>query len=244
MVTVVILYQKYCDGYEPFLPDVKHIPLNDSAELENNIDEETAGFFFEPVQGEGGVRPVSEEFVKKLLELKERFCFLIAVDEIQTGIGRTGTFIACEQFAVKPDITIVAKALGGGLPVGALLAVEELNDVFPAGTHGSTFGGNPVACAAGKIVVKKISDEGFLKNVRHQAEHLRSHLLELQEHYPSVIKEVRGMGLMIGIELHIPGAPFVGKLLVTFQLIIFHITVSPPFLTSAVLSITLLVLSD
>ncbi len=205
--------RKYRDGFEPFLPDVRHVPLNDTAALEENVDEHTAGFFFEPVQGEGGVRPVTAEFIDKLLELKKRFGFLIVADEIQTGIGRTGTFLACKQFSFKPDITIIAKALGGGLPVGAILAVEELNEVFPTGTHGTTFGGNPVACAAGKVVVTKVSDEGFQKSVQNKAERLRNQLLELQNQYPDIIKEIRGMGLMIGVDLHLPGAPFVEKLL-------------------------------
>jgi len=205
--------KKYCDGYAPFLSDVKHVPLNDKVELEKHIDDHTAGFFFEPVQGEGGVRPVSEDFVNKLLELKERYGFLIVADEIQTGIARTGTFLACEQLRLKPDVTIVAKALGGGLPVGAILTGEDLNDVFPVGSHGTTFGGNPVACAAGKVVVTKVSNDVFLKSVQSRAERLRTHLLELQNKYPSIIKEVRGLGLMIGIDLHLPGAPFVEKFL-------------------------------
>ncbi len=205
--------KKYRDGFEPFLPDVRQVPLNDTAALKNNVDEHTAGFFFEPVQGEGGVSPVTAEYIDQLLELKKRFGFLIVADEIQTGIGRTGTFLACEQFSIKPDITIVAKPLGGGLPVGAILAVDELNDVLPTGTHGTTFGGNPVACAAGRVVVTKVSDDVFLKNVREKAGRLHDQLIELQNQYPSVIKEVRGMGLMIGIELYVPAAPFLDKFL-------------------------------
>jgi acetylornithine/N-succinyldiaminopimelate aminotransferase len=204
---------KYKDGYDPFLPDVVNIELNDIDGLEKAINENTAGFFFEPVQGEGGVRPVTEEFVTKLAELRERYGFLLVADEIQTGIGRTGKFLACEHFSIKPDITVLAKALGGGLPVGALLTTEELNKYFPAGSHGTTFGGNPVACAAGKVVVKKVSDAAFLSSVEQKAEHLRSALLALQEKYPAVIKDVRGVGLMIGIDLHVPGMPFVDKFL-------------------------------
>lgn len=204
---------KYREGYDPFLPDVKHVGLNDSEGLERAIDEHTAAFFFEPVQGEGGVRPVSKEFIDKVLELKDRYGFLIVADEIQTGIGRTGRFLACEHFSFRPDVTIVAKALGGGLPVGALLAKEELQPVFPPGSHGTTFGGNPVACAAGRVVVKKVSDGDFLKGVEEKAVRLRERLLSMQERYPEKIKDVRGLGLMIGVEMHEPGAPYVEKFL-------------------------------
>ena len=205
--------KKYREGYEPFLPDVKHIGLNDIEGLEKGVDDNTAAFFFEPVQGEGGVRPVTKEFIHKLLSLQEKFEFLIVADEIQTGIGRTGKFLACEHFAFKPDITVVAKALGGGLPVGAILAKEKLNQHFPPGSHGTTFGGNPVACAAGNVVVQKISEKDFLEKVERKAARLRDELVALKEKYPAIIKEIRGMGLMLGINLHKPGAPFVEKFL-------------------------------
>jgi len=205
--------KKYREGYDPFLQGIKQVPLNDVAALKAAIDQSTAGFFFEPVQGEGGVRPVSVEFVEKLLELKERFGFLIIADEIQTGIGRTGKFLACEHFNFMPDVTVVSKALGGGLPVGALLAKEELNSVFTPGSHGTTFGGNPVACAAGNAVVKKVANESFLARVDQNAARLRNELLTLKDRNPDIIKEVRGMGLMIGVDLHLPGAPFVQKFL-------------------------------
>ncbi len=205
--------KKYREKYEPFLPDIKHVGLNDISGLEHAIDEKTAAFFFEPVQGEGGVRPVSQEFIEKVKLLQETFGFLTVADEIQTGVGRTGKFLACEHFSFKPDITVVAKALGGGLPVGALLVKEYLNYVFTPGSHGTTFGGNPVACAAGKVVVTKVSRENFLKNVENRAKQLREKLIALQEKHPAIIKEVRGMGLMIGVDLHVPGAPFVEKFL-------------------------------
>jgi len=201
--------KKYREGYDPFLPGVKHIELNDVETLEQAVNNETAAFFFEPIQGEGGVRPVSEVFVKKLVELHDKYGFLIVADEIQTGIGRTGKFLACEHLGIKPDITIVAKALGGGLPVGALLAREELNQYFPPGSHGTTFGGNPVACAAGTVVVNKVSEEQFIKDVGEKASRLRDELETLQKQYPSIIKEIRGLGLMLGVDLHTTGAPFV-----------------------------------
>lgn len=205
--------KKYREGFDPFIPDVAQVGLNDSAGLESVVGEKTAGFFFEPVQGEGGVRPLSDQFIRTVAGLKEKFGFLLVADEIQTGIGRTGKFLACEHFELKPDITVLAKALGGGLPIGALLAKEELNQYFPAGSHGTTFGGNPVACAAGNVVVKKVSEKGFLSSVENKADRLRTALVSLKEKYPHKIKEVRGMGLMIGVDLHVPGAPFVEKFL-------------------------------
>jgi acetylornithine/N-succinyldiaminopimelate aminotransferase len=205
--------KKYREGYEPFLPGVRHCTLNDVDALHRAVDEETAAFFFEPIQGEGGVRPISREYIDALKELRECFGFLVVADEIQTGIGRTGTFFACEQLGVKPDMTIAAKALGGGLPLGALLVREELNAFFPPGSHGTTFGGNPVACAAGKVVVGKVSKATFLESVARKGERIHKGVDDLRERYPEIIKEIRGMGLMLGIDLHIPGAPFVDRFL-------------------------------
>jgi acetylornithine/N-succinyldiaminopimelate aminotransferase len=205
--------KKYREGYEPFLPGIRHCTLNDIDALHRAVDKETAAFFFEPIQGEGGVRPISREYIDALKELRERFGFLVVADEIQTGIGRTGTFFACEQLGVKPDMTIAAKALGGGLPLGALLVREELNAFFPPGSHGTTFGGNPVACAAGKVVVGKVSKATFLESVARKGERIREGVDDLRERYPEVIKEIRGMGLMLGIDLHIPGGPFVDRFL-------------------------------
>jgi acetylornithine/N-succinyldiaminopimelate aminotransferase len=205
--------KKYREGYDPFLPGMEIIELNDIESLTRAIDSETAGLFIEPIQGEGGVRPLSEEFMKTVVSLQEKFGFLIVADEIQTGIGRTGKFLACEHYSIKPDITIVAKALGGGLPLGAILAGEALNDVFTSGSHGSTFGGNPVACAAGRVVVQKVSDKAFLDGVAGKGARLRDELITLQEKHPETIKEIRGIGLMLGVELHIPALPMVGKFL-------------------------------
>jgi len=140
---------KYREGYEPFLADVRHIRFNNVGDLRANVGPATIGVFLEFVQGEGGVNVVSPDFVRELEDLRTKHSFLILADEIQSGIGRTGKFFGFEHFAVRPDVVVVAKALGGGLPLGAFLGNEKVSDVLTYGAHGSTFGGNPVACAAG-----------------------------------------------------------------------------------------------
>jgi acetylornithine/N-succinyldiaminopimelate aminotransferase len=205
--------KKFREGYDPFLPGMEKIELNDIEGLTRTINSDTAGLFIEPIQGEGGVRPISVDFIKTVVSLQEKFGFLIVADEIQTGIGRTGKFFACEHYTIKPDITIVAKALGGGLPLGAILAREALNDIFTSGSHGSTFGGNPVACAAGRIVVQKVSDLTFLHGVAEKGARLRDELMTLQGKFPGTIKEIRGIGLMLGVELHMPALPIVDTFL-------------------------------
>lgn len=205
--------KKYREGFDPFLPSVDNIPLNDVELLREKVSSQTAAFFLEPVQGEGGVRPVAQNFIDELLSLKQEYGFLIVADEIQTGIGRTGKFLASEHFGFKPDILLLAKAIGGGLPLGALLTGEGMLPYFPPGSHGTTFGGNPVACAAGTVVVKKVSEQAFLSEVTRKGEALLVELLSVQNDYPDIIKEVRGLGLMVGIELTRPGDTFVEKFL-------------------------------
>jgi acetylornithine aminotransferase len=148
--------QKYREGYEPFLPDISHVKYNDVQELKSAVNDQTLGVVLEFIQGEGGIFVVSQEFAAALNELREKFGFLIIADEIQSGMGRTGKFMAFEHFGVRPDIVVIAKAIGGGLPLGAFLGNERVADVLTYGAHGTTFGGNPVACAAWLAVLEEV----------------------------------------------------------------------------------------
>lgn len=192
---------KYRDGYEPFLPEVSKARYNDIKDIEEKITHRTAGVFLEFVQGEGGIVPADENFVKKIFELKERFNFLVVADEIQSGLWRTGKLFAFEHYDVKPDIVALAKPLGGGLPLGAVLGNEKVADVFTFGTHGSTFGGNPVACSVGRAVIKEIQN-GIIQNVISVGNYFKNKLLELKSKHQKIVKDVRGFGLMLGVELN------------------------------------------
>jgi acetylornithine aminotransferase/acetylornithine/N-succinyldiaminopimelate aminotransferase len=163
----------------------------------------------EYIQGEGGIRPLTQEFVETLKSLKEQFGFLIIADEIQSGIGRTGKFFGFEHFNMQPDIAVLAKPLGGGLPIGAILGGESVAAILEPGMHGSTFGGNPVACAAGLVVIDEIMERGLLQHTVEVGNYFVQQLLELQSKFPAIIKEVRGKGLMIGVELTRDADPIV-----------------------------------
>jgi acetylornithine/N-succinyldiaminopimelate aminotransferase len=203
---------KYRKDYEPFMDHVYHIPFNSVVGLTEKIDENTLGVVLEFIQGEGGVNAVSAEFVAELKSLREKFGFLIIADAIQCGIGRTGRFFSFEHFEIRPDIVCIAKALGGGLPLGALLGNERLEDVFTFGVHGTTFGGNPVACAAGYALLEQVIDGGLMNRAGEIGEYLKNGFLRLQREYPRSIKEVRGRGCMLGIELTFDGQPVVDEL--------------------------------
>jgi acetylornithine aminotransferase len=191
---------KYRDGYEPFLPEIFKARYNDVKDVEEKINHKTAGVFLEFIQGEGGIVPADENFIKKIFELKDEFNFLVVADEIQSGLWRTGKFFAFEHYGVKPDVVALAKPIGGGLPLGAVLGNEKVADVFAFGTHGSTFGGNPVACSAGCAVIREIQN-GLIQNVISVGNYFKNKLLELKTKYPKVVKDVRGLGLMLGVEL-------------------------------------------
>jgi acetylornithine/N-succinyldiaminopimelate aminotransferase len=200
---------KYKDGFGPFLPGCTIIPFNDPVALGRTIDEHTAAVFLEFLQGEAGVIPATEEFIGTLKQLQKKYKFLIVADEIQSGIGRTGKFFFFEHFNISPDIVVVAKALGGGLPLGAILGNDSVADVLSPGTHGSTFGGNPVACAAGIAVLNKIISENIIPNAEQIGKYFFRQLHELQKEYPAILKNIRGAGCMIGIELDRECAPIV-----------------------------------
>ena len=192
--------EKYQQGFEPLLQNIEYIIFNDNEDLLKKVDKNTAAIFIEFIQGEGGIFMASEEFVRNIEKLRKEFSFLLVADEIQCGIGRTGKAFAYEHYNVKPDVVVVAKSVGGGLPLGAFLVSEELKDILTAGNHGTTFGGNPVACAAGNVVLKKIFEGGLLNQVRENGDYLFNQLAKLKEEFPKDIKAIRGKGYMAGIE--------------------------------------------
>jgi acetylornithine/N-succinyldiaminopimelate aminotransferase len=197
--------QRYVQGYEPFLPDCTIAEFNNVHDLKAKISSDTAAVILEFIQGEGGIIPATAEFINALYKLKEKFGFLIVADEIQSGLGRTGKLFCFEHFKFKPDIVLVAKPLGGGLPLGAILGNDKVADVLESGTHGSTFGGNPVACAAGIAFLKELDKQHLIHNAKTMGNFLRTKLDKLHNEFTSIIKNIRGYGLMIGMELNCEG---------------------------------------
>jgi acetylornithine aminotransferase len=204
--------QKYREGYGPFLPHCSTVEFNDIAALRRSVNGQTAAVLLEFIQGEGGIYPVSTEFARELDSLRKEFGFLIIADEIQAGLGRTGKFFGFEHFKINPDIVAIAKPLGGGLPVGAFLGSEKVAETLQPGVHGTTFGGNPVACAAGVAVLDQIVNGGLMANANAMGEIFRKELESLKSEYPALIKEVRVFGLMIGVELFREGEAIVNAL--------------------------------
>ena len=198
--------EKFAQGFTPLPEGFRHVPFNDVAALKKAVGPQTAAIMLEPVQGEGGVYPATQELMDTLGELRERGILLI-FDEVQCGLGRTGKLFAFEHYGVKPDVLTLAKSLGGGLPIGATVAREEVASVFQPGSHGSTFGGNPVACAAAKAVLEVIKEDGLVEQAAKNGEYMKDRLTALQDRYP--IKEVRGMGFLLGMELEQPAAKLV-----------------------------------
>ena len=200
---------KYRVGFEPLLSGFGTVEFNDVPSLLAAVTPTTTAIVLECIQGEGGIRPLTPGFVETLKSLKEQFGFLIIADEIQSGIGRTGKFFGFEHFNIQPDIAVLAKPLGGGLPIGAILGGESVAAILEPGMHGSTFGGNPVACAAGLVVIDEIMEHGLLQHTAEVGNYFVQQLLELQSEFPAIIKEVRGKGLMIGVELTRDADPIV-----------------------------------
>ncbi|HVZ42109.1 MAG TPA: acetylornithine transaminase [Candidatus Kapabacteria bacterium] len=203
---------RYKDGMGPFLPETGVLPFNDVQALRDAMSHDVCAIVVEFLQGEGGVRWATQEFADAIAELREEFGFLLIGDEIQAGAGRTGDFFGFERFGVVPDIVTMAKAVGGGLPLGAILVAERLSHVWGSGQHGTTFGGNAVACAAGSAVLDLLS-EGLMDHARMMGAVLLSELLGLQAEFPELVTEVRGAGAMAGMELSIPAGPLVDALL-------------------------------
>jgi acetylornithine/N-succinyldiaminopimelate aminotransferase len=200
-------------GFEPMPSGFMHVPPDSITALKLAAGRRTAAILIEPVQGEGGVRPVSDEFLLAAREICDRLGALLMFDEVQVGMGRTGTLFAYEQTPVIPDVICLAKALGNGFPIGAMLAKEEVMSHLPPGSHASTFGGNPVACAAAKVVIETLTSPGFLDSVKEMGTYLRKGLESLANRHPKAILEVRGRGLIQAIEFREPVPELASKLL-------------------------------
>jgi len=200
--------EKVQKGFEPLLPGFKYVPLNDLPELEKALSPKTAAVMLELVQGEGGVHVADRTYLNSLRELCRQHDVLLVFDEVQTGMGRTGTLFAYEQLGVHPDIMTLAKGLGGGVPIGACLATDEVAAAFSPGAHASTFGGNPLACAAALAVLRVLLEGRVLEQSRRMGDYLAKGLLDLKDRL-HIVKDVRGLGLLQGMELTIEGKPVV-----------------------------------
>ncbi len=192
--------EKYRAPFEPLIPGVRFLPWNDLPALEAALGPKTAAVCIEPVQGEGGIRPAPPEFLVGVARLAREKGALVLFDEIQCGLGRTGKLFAYQHAGVTPDILTLAKPLGGGLPLGAVLLREGLESHFQPGDHGSTFGGNPVAAAAALAVLDRIAAPGFVEGVDKKGAFLMRELRRLKRRFPDAVADVRGLGLMIGVE--------------------------------------------
>ncbi|MFJ5369340.1 aspartate aminotransferase family protein [Bosea sp. CER48] len=203
--------QKYIDGFGPKVDGFDQVPFDDEKALRAAITPETAALMIEPIQGEGGLRSVPARFLKLLRELCDENGLLLIFDEIQTGVGRTGKFFAHETYGITPDIMSIAKGIGGGFPMGACLATEEAASGMTLGTHGTTFGGNPLAMAVGNAVLDIVLEPGFIERVGQIALRLKQSLAELKDKHPEVVAEIRGEGLMLGLKLHTLNTDFVNE---------------------------------
>ncbi len=204
--------KKYLEGFGPAMPGFDQVAFNDLDAVKKAITAETAAIIIEPVMGEGGVRVVPHNFLRALRKLCDDNGLLLIFDEVQTGIGRTGDLFAYQHTGVEPDIMALAKALGGGFPIGACLATTEAAKGMTAGTHGSTFGGNQLAMAAANAVLDVVASKGFLEKVRQNGLLMKQRLAELKDRHSSVISEVRGEGLLIGLRMVPPAAEMVDEL--------------------------------
>lgn len=204
--------QKHLEGFGPVVEGFDQVPFEDLEALKAAVTGETAAILIEPVQGEGGIRPASNAFLRAIRALCDEHGILMIVDEIQSGMGRTGKLFAHEWAGIQPDIMAIAKAIGGGFPLGACLATEEAARGMTAGTHGSTFGGNPLAMAVGNATLDVILEDGFLEHVQQAALKLSQKLAMLADEHPAIIEEVRGQGLMLGIKCRVPNTDLVAAL--------------------------------
>lgn len=200
--------EKMHKGFNPLLPGFRYVEFDDLEAAKAAINPNTAGFLVEPIQGEGGIRPASQEFMNGLRQLADEHDLMLVLDEVQCGVARTGTFYAFEQYGITPDIVASAKGLGGGFPMGACLATEKAARGMVFGTHGSTYGGNPLAMAASMAVMDAVANDEFLEEVRAKGERLRGRLEQFIGNYPDLFESVRGMGLMLGLKMKIEPRPF------------------------------------
>ncbi|HLM46125.1 MAG TPA: aspartate aminotransferase family protein [Myxococcaceae bacterium] len=202
---------KYHQGFEPLPAGFTHVPYGDLEAVRKAVGPHTAAILVEPIQGEGGVRRAPEGFLKALRALCDEKGLLLLVDEIQTGMGRTGKPFAYQHEGILPDGISLAKSLGNGLPIGAMLCTDDAGKSLVPGTHGSTFGGNLIAAVAANVVVRKVTEPQMLRDVTQKGEYFLSRLRELQGRLPSLVKEARGLGLLVGVELFQDAAPYIAK---------------------------------
>lgn len=194
--------EKFQKGFEPLVPGFKHVPFNDIDAISKAITNETCAIMLEPIQGEGGVRIPDYDYLKEVRKLCNEHNLLLILDEVQTGMGRTGKLFAHEHFVITPDIMTIAKGLGGGVPIGAMLAIDKVASAFQPGNHATTFGGNPLVCAAAIATIETLLEDGFiLDQCRRMGGYLKERLEHLKNEFPSLIVDIRGMGLLLGMEM-------------------------------------------
>lgn len=202
--------EKFQKGFEPLMPGFRYVPFNDINALRKVVNKNTCAIMLEPIQGEGGIRIPLEDYLKDVRKLCDERDILLILDEVQTGMGRTGKLFAYEHYDIKPDIMTLAKGLGGGVPIGAILATDKVASAFKPGNHASTFGGNPLVCAAAIATLETILEDGFiLDHCKRMGEYFLHRLNELKKSYPELIVDVRGKGLMIGMEINGDGTSIV-----------------------------------
>lgn len=195
---------KYLEGFGPKIPGIKHIPVGNIDLVKQAIDKHTAGFLIEPIQGESGITIIPNSFLQALRKICDEHDLYLGFDEVQCGVGRTGKFFAYQWTDIEPDILSLAKGIAGGVPMGAFLAKEKIAKHMTVGTHGSTFGGNPLACAASNAVLDIVLQPGFLDQVKETGQYLFNQLTQLTQNYPDIFTEVRGKGLILGLKGTIP----------------------------------------
>jgi acetylornithine/N-succinyldiaminopimelate aminotransferase len=203
---------KHLDGFGPKVDGFDQVPFGDMKALAAAITPATAALMIEPIQGEGGLRPADAEYLRALRRIADEHGLLLIFDEVQTGVGRTGKLFAHEWAGVTPDIMAIAKGIGGGFPMSACLATAQAAKSMVAGTHGSTFGGNPLAMAVGNAVLDEVLADGFLENVNRMGNYARQQLSRLISEHPTVFAELRGQGLMLGLKLNVPNTEFLAHL--------------------------------
>ncbi len=196
----------YLEGFGPVVDGFDHVPFNNMNAVQNAIGPNTCGIIVEPIQGEGGVRPADRQFLRDLRAVCDEFGIILGMDEVQSGMGRTGRLYAHEWAGITPDVMSSAKGIGGGFPLGAVLAKEQYAKALVPGTHGTTYGGNPLACAAGNAVLDIILASGFLEGAERKGRRLRAELDEIAREYPQVYENARGMGLLQGVKCVLPVA--------------------------------------
>ena len=204
--------KKMTEGFGPKVSGFDHFNFGDLKSLKKKINKNTAAIFFETAMGESGIKVHSKKFLKKVRKICNQKKILLILDEVQCGIGRSGKFFAFEYSSVKPDIVPIAKGIGGGFPIGAVLMTKKVAKCMIPGTHGSTYGGNPLAMTVGNAVINQVFKKGFLENVRKNSNYFLFELRKIQITFPKVIKEVRGIGLLIGLQLHIDVGKFINSL--------------------------------